>query len=78
MHKRLVTFICDVEGWAYKSISDKIITELKGKYDFQIVYKDIPPNNTDIVICHNPNFLRFCQDKSRTILKLDGFRAFEQ
>ena len=83
-----VRWLCDVKGWAYEILAKRFIDNFdREKYQHQIVYvndnwqkvKKQLEEKVDLIVCFSPRFLRFIkkEDLGKTILRLDGFRAFE-
>jgi len=80
-----IVWVCEFPGWAY----DKIATELSSKlpkFRHTKIYLNLSKGYrgarsigrmADLIVCFYPPYMQFFDNKNKTILRLDGNRAFE-
>ena len=80
-----VLWLAGVKKWAYENIAERFAKALGPGFEHRIVYATEPgfreklSEPTDVVVCFSPRFLRFLGPdlRRKTVLRLDGYRAFE-
>jgi len=76
-----IKWICDVKGWAYDNIANSIIKHTRQHKHTKVFISEKKEFNTekdDVIILFSPRYFRYLknQEEKKTIVRLDGFRAF--
>jgi len=86
MDRPEIVWMCDTKGWAY----DKIAAELSGRLpsfrhtklhinevDRKDKHYKLVIKRADLIVCLFPPWMKLLDDLSNVMIRLDGFRAFD-